>query len=183
MPKSLPTSPMHPNHLTQLINRADTLQQHIASQDHGLKFAFQGNELAVRKVLDDTIAALQFLDLSGEEYGTIELVLAEVMNNIVEHAYASDPDGMIELKITPTSKGLNCELRDDGNPMPDGAVPLGHLPTANTGPMADIDDLPEGGFGWFLIRDLARDLEYSHQNGKNILTFRIATSNPDFLPN
>jgi len=183
MPKPSSASPMHPNHLTQLMNRADALQQHVASQNHGIKFAFQANELAVRKVLDDTIAALRFLDLSGEEYGTIELVLAEVMNNIVEHAYASAPDGMIELKITPGDKGLNCELRDEGQPMPNGVVPLGHLPAVNMGPMADICDLPEGGFGWFLIRDLAHNLEYSRQDGNNILTFRIATNHQNLHQN
>lgn len=174
---------MHPNHLIQLISRADALPHQTLTQEHGLKFVFQGNDLAVRKALVDTIAALRFLDLSSEEYGTIELVLAEIMNNIVEHAYANDPDGMIELEIQPNSNGLSCFLRDDGQPMPDGNVPLGVLPATCSDPTADIDDLPEGGFGWFLIRDLARDLKYSRQNGKNILTFRIATGQPHLHQN
>lgn len=151
------------------------MPQQTNSQPRGVKFTFPGNNHAVRKALVDTIAALRFLDLSGEEYGSIELVLAEVMNNIVEHAYANNPDGMIELEIAPSERGLNCILRDDGQPMPDGSVPMGVLPSQNAGPSTDIEDLPEGGFGWFLIRDLARDLQYTRHNGKNILTFYIAT--------
>ncbi|WP_456387436.1 ATP-binding protein [Profundibacter sp.] len=129
----------------------------------------------MRKTLVDTIAALRFLDFSSEEYGTIEMVLAEIMNNIVEHAYANDPDGMIELEILPANNGLKCILRDDGQPMPDGNVPMGCLPSQNVGPDFAVDDLPEGGFGWFLIRDLTRDLQYTRADGKNVLTFRIAT--------
>lgn len=151
------------------------MPQQANSPSRGLKFIFPGNDLAVRKTLVDTISALRFLDYSSEEYGTIEMVLAEVMNNIVEHAYANDPDGMIELEILPTDNGLKCILRDDGQPMPDGNVPMGCLPSQNVGPTSVVDDLPEGGFGWFLIRDLTRDLQYTRHDEKNILTFRIAT--------
>lgn len=166
---------MHPEHLIQLINRANTLLQQPESHSCGIKFIFPANQYAVRNALDDTIAALRFLDYSHEEYGTIELVLAEVMNNIVEHAYSGDPDGMIELEIAPSSNGLNCTLRDNGKPMPDGNVPIGILPIPNIGAAAPVNNLPEGGFGWFLIQDLARDLQYMRQGQKNILTFRIAT--------
>ncbi len=140
-----------------------------------MKFAIPGTEIAVRNGLADTISALRVLNLSGEDYGTIELVLAEVMNNIVEHAYADSPDGVIELTIQPKERGLYCTFNDNGHPMPDGTVPLGNLSSLN----CEVDDLPEGGFGWFLIRDLARDLEYKRKCGKNILTFRIAIELPN----
>ncbi len=130
--------------------------------------------MAVRNGLAAAIASLKLLNLPAEEYGTIELVLAEVMNNIVEHAYADTQDGVIELSIQPKERGLYCTFHDTGHPMPDGAVPLGNL----SSPSCEIDDLPEGGFGWFLIRDLARDLEYIRENGTNILTFRIAVMLP-----
>lgn len=139
-----------------------------------LTFAIPGTEIAVRNGLAAAIASLKLLKLPPEEYGTIELVLAEVMNNIVEHAYADTPDGVIELSIQPKALGLYCTFHDTGHPMPDGAVPLGNL----SSPDCDIADLPEGGFGWFLIRDLARDLEYSRKDGANILTFRIAVVAP-----
>jgi serine/threonine-protein kinase RsbW len=33
------------------------------------------------------------------------------------------------------------------------------------------DDLPEGGFGWYLIRTLARDVRYDRNGVTNCLTF------------
>lgn len=138
--------------------------------DQGFNFAIQGNPLAVRDGLSDAIAALRVLKLSCEEYGAIELVFAEMMNNIVEHAYADTPDGIIQLVVQPKELGLFCTFSDDGHPMPDSSVPAGNFAEVD----CEIADLPEGGFGWFLIRDLARDLEYSRNGGKNILTFRMA---------
>lgn len=133
-------------------------------------FSTAGNEIAVRTALTDVITDLKVLGLTGEEYGTIELVLAEVMNNIVEHAYADKSDGLIKLEIRPKPDGLHCKLIDDGYAMPDGNAPSGVLASMD----CEIEDLPEGGFGWFLIRDLTRDLQYVRQNEENILEFRFA---------
>ncbi len=171
----LPTLHMYPDHLTQLKHKAQAMPQH---QNHvsQLHLTFPGTDIAVRKALADTLAALRFLDLSSDEAGTVELVLAEVMNNIVEHAFADNPDGMIELGITPMPNGLSCVLCDDGHPMPDGMVPLGGNPSLD----CDLGDLPEGGFGWFLIRDLAHDLKYTRSSGKNRLTFRISVGHAQF---
>ena len=144
-----------------------------------MQFIVPATQLAVRNVLADVIAALRVLDMADDEYGTIELVLAEVMNNIVEHAYADNPAGLIDLEIEPKANGLHCTLRDDGHPMPNGSVPLGELSSLDCA----FSDLPEGGFGWFLIRDLAHDLQYTRQNGKNHLTFRIAVGQSQNSPN
>lgn len=150
------------------------MPHHLDTQKQQLKFIVPGNEIAVRNALVDTIATLRMLDLADEEYGAIELVLAEVMNNIVEHAYANIPDGIINLEIVARENGLYCKLIDEGHKMPDGQVPLGELASTD----CDLSDLPEGGFGWFLIKDLTRDLEYTRQDGKNLLTFRIAIGPP-----
>ena len=144
-----------------------------------IQFIFPASPAGVRKALNDILAGLQHLELPLEETGTVELLLAEVMNNIVEHAYADNPNGMIDLKITPTERGLCCLVSDKGKAMPDGAAPIGNKAMLD----CDLNDLPEGGFGWFLIRDLARDLEYSRQNGKNTLRFRIAVNQPQLLEN
>ena len=166
----LPTSFMHLDLLKPTTHRAFALPKKSLKHKQKLQFAIPGTKFAVRNGLIDVITALRALDFSFEEYGSIELVLAEVMNNIVEHAYADAPDGVIRLVIQPRERGLYCTFSDNGQPMPDGAVPLGNLATLN----CELDDLPEGGFGWFLIRDLARDLEYTRKSGKNILTFRMA---------
>lgn len=103
-----------------------------------------------------------------EAAGTAEIVLAEVLNNIVEHAYGGG-GGPVELRLDGVPGGLLCTVTDRGRPMPGGALPKGR-PQA---PPARIEDLPEGGFGWILIRDLAEDLHYTRSGGRNVLTLRL----------
>ncbi|HEX9858159.1 MAG TPA: ATP-binding protein, partial [Paracoccaceae bacterium] len=104
--------------------------------------------------------------LPAAERGTAELVLAEVLNNIVEHAYAS-ASGDIELTLHLHQSELVCRIEDRGLPMPGERLPVGDLRRI------DGDDLPEGGFGWHLIRTLSRELNYRRINGRNQLSFRL----------
>ncbi len=102
----------------------------------------------------------------------VELVLAEVLNNIVEHGYR-DQEGEIELVVTPAMDGLLFNVVDRGHPMPNETLPAGLLPRQGA-----VEDLPEGGFGWFLIRELSQDLEYRREAGRNLLSFRIMDKQP-----
>lgn len=143
------------------------LRQHNRMADFRLDLP--GNPVAVRQALDSVREWLHPLGPSDGVCGVVELVLAEVMNNVVEHAFADTLDGVIGLHISAIENGLNCEVWDNGRPMPTGHLPQGHKPNLNCG----ADDLPEGGFGWFLIRDLTRDIEYCREAGKNRLRFCI----------
>jgi serine/threonine-protein kinase RsbW len=91
-----------------------------------------------------------------------ELVLAEVLNNVAEHAYADEP-GDIELSLERREGSVAVRVADQGRSMPDRRLPLGEAPN----PL----DLPEGGFGWNLIRQLTDELCYRHHEGWNLLTF------------
>lgn len=139
-----------------------------------LRLIFQSDPLAVRQTLHSILSGLGPLSLSRDECGTVELVLAEVMNNIVEHAYAGDRRGVIEIRICQRNSGLVCTLLDDGLPMPEGNPPLGEQQDLN----CPTQDLPEGGFGWFLIRELAHDLSYERVGNKNLLSFRLPIGRP-----
>ncbi len=148
--------------------------------DSEFHFVFPGTPLEIRKALSHVLTKLKPLALSLEEEGTVELVLAEVLNNIAEHAYCQNPNGLIELRIRPVAgKGLLCSICDTGLPMPNGEAPLGQP----VNPNCQMQNLPEGGFGWFLIRDLTRDLAYSRKNEKNILSFRISVGQPEIQMN
>jgi serine/threonine-protein kinase RsbW len=124
---------------------------------------------AVRVTLGDLCHALSPLALPPEETATIELVLAEVLNNIVEHAYRGASDGSVEVAVTASAEGLHVWLCDEGSPMPGGHLPLG----AYSGPGSSAAGVPEGGYGWFLIRALTRDLAYTRLDGRNLLSFRL----------
>jgi len=101
--------------------------------------------------------------------GMAETVLAEVLNNIVEHAYGPGATGPIELRMQRASLRLKVDVRDYGKPMPGGILPGGGLPS--TDPLEASP--PEGGFGWFLIRAFARDIGYEREDGRNRLTFFV----------
>lgn len=100
--------------------------------------------------------------LAQADRSTAEIVLAEVLNNIVEHAY-DGVSGPIRLSVGTLPGRVFFRIEDEGRPMPGETLPLGHLPAA--------DDLAEGGFGWHLIRTLSCNLSYRRENGVNCLDF------------
>ena len=54
-----------------------------------------------------------------------------------------------------------------------GRAPIGNHPMTE---FNQFDTMPEGGYGWFLIRELVQDLVYDRQNDENILFFRYKLS-------
>lgn len=135
--------------------------------------AITSGELAVREALSQLLTALRPLHLDVEEAGTVELVLAEAMNNIVEHAYPSgDTPGPILISCDHQADGLHVQIKDSGRPMPGGQTPIGLAVDVDV----DLIDLPEGGFGWFLIKDLAKDVLYRRVGSANHLSFRLAVA-------
>lgn len=139
---------------------------------HCLTMVIPADTLAVREALVRICDAMILRCLSEDDRGTVEIVLAEVLNNIVEHAYV-DRKGKIEITLRRAPGGMICQVIDDGRRMPGNSLPQGIMP-----PILP-DDLPEGGFGWHLIRTLSQDLVYSRAEGQNRLTFRLAT---DLIP-
>lgn len=129
---------------------------------------FAGRQPEVRGVLAEAMAALDQAVLTPEARASAELVLAEVLNNIIEHAYACD-SGVIEITLAHGVSGIDCELVDFGAPMPEGRLPPGRLGMVEI----PLEELPEGGFGWFLIRSLTRNLNYRRCGGCNRLGFTL----------
>lgn len=135
-----------------------------------VQISVESSETAVRSVLAQLFQSLGPLELSVDDAGTIELVMAEALNNIVEHAYPeSDPTGPIDLTCNHAEGWLRFRIVDHGRAMPDEQLPDG----ASVNLDVDFLDLPEGGFGWFLIKDMASDLCYERKDGKNTLTFNL----------
>lgn len=133
-----------------------------------LRMVIPGEPMAVRDALRRVFAAPMMGALDEDARGTAELVLAEVLNNVVEHAYAGAP-GEIDLRLGLLPGSLLCMVRDRGRPMPGERLPGGALPVILP------DDPPEGGFGWHLIRSLSQDLRYRRAGGRNHLRFRVET--------
>ncbi|MFO1202017.1 MAG: ATP-binding protein [Tabrizicola sp.] len=134
-----------------------------------LHLVFLATPASVRDNLACMLAAPPLSLLSDDARGTAELVLAEVLNNIAEHAYAQGA-GPVEVTLSPGPFGIECQVIDQGVAMPGERLPEGRLPG---GPDLALDDLPEGGFGWHLIRTLTEELTYRRSGGCNRLHFRL----------
>ena len=115
---------------------------------------FLATPLKVREALETLLDYLGPLELPADQINTIELVLAEVLNNVNEHAYAGQ-DGPIYLRATLESGQLKVIIRDRGTPLPPDLI------LADDPDGFDPKDLPEGGFGWHLIRTLASELTHN----------------------
>jgi serine/threonine-protein kinase RsbW len=133
--------------------------------------SFTGAEDGVRDAIAQTLAQLSPLGLNEDETDTVELVLAEVLNNIVEHALAqTGNDTQIEIRADHDPRGLEVTIIDEGAKMPNGVAPHPRPPVVDV----EMPELPEGGFGWFMIHTLAQDVLYARQDGRNHLKLRLA---------
>lgn len=110
----------------------------------------------------------EWLMLSGVKYAKTEdipLLFAEVLNNIVEHAYQDSHDGEFAIDATLNGPMMIAKVHDWGPPA--NLHFTGQMPDVDN---VDLDDLPEGGFGLALITALADQVAYTRANGRNTIT-------------
>lgn len=132
--------------------------------------SFMATPLAVRATL--TALLKRFHDeVSDDVLGRLQLVLAEVLNNVAEHGASEDGSygPQIHLCVTRHPRGLACAITDDGVSLPANCLSPRSLPQLGT----LTEELPEGGFGWFLIQDLTHALCYYREESHNFLAFCV----------
>lgn len=137
-----------------------------------IRLSFASGELAVRTALGQLKQGLAPMRLSKVDESNVELVLGEVLNNVVEHAYGANATGQVTLECLPAADRLRFCVRDSGKPFPGLHLPVARQPIVD-GPEGE---LPEGGFGFFLVRSLATELNYRRESGRNLLSFHILLS-------
>lgn len=102
----------------------------------------------------------------GESFcADVTLVLAEALNNVVEHAYLYSKDGEIDILVRLRPDRLQTTIKDKGRKF-DGPPPVKEMDVENM----DFEELPEGGFGWNLIRTLTDNVEFERKDEQNCLT-------------
>lgn len=131
----------------------------------GFLVTFSANDLEAREGIRAIAGQLRQQGISEERTGDVEIALAEAINNVVEHAYAGVEAGQIHVSCHLRAGRLEIRIHDRGRPMPGGDLPSGEP--------AEPADLPEGGFGWFLIRQLATEIKYERRGEKNLLWLRF----------
>lgn len=132
--------------------------------------SINADPISVRGAIIEVMNSLQ-KEFPSRSEGIIstEIVLAEVLNNIVEHGYQASNLGSILVSVLCNDDMISLETRDYGVPMP-GLTPPD--PEQEALPMA-VEDLPEGGFGWFFIRTLSSHMECRRSGKQNIFCVQI----------
>ncbi len=83
----------------------------------------------------------------------------EAFNNAVIHAYHGMPSGPVEVALEVGRGELEVRVTDRGQSF-----------APETVPEPDLDALPEGGLGLFIIRNFMDDVCYERVGDKNVLT-------------
>lgn len=131
--------------------------------DPGLTFRFSSAPENVALAGACIRALCAALGLPAGECNRVENGAVEGLNNVVEHAYQNHSDGPIEVRIRREEHRLVIELADEGLPnLHRSANQLDFDPQ-------DRDQLPEGGFGMFIIQQTMDEVTYTTQGKHHVL--------------
>lgn len=155
--------------------QAGRKQQAAAGADggRGPRMCLEATEADVRRALDWLQQRLVRHGVCARMIEDIRIAAGEALNNVVEHAYGGMPGGPMCLDLRADSGQVVLMIEDCGRPIPAVEALGSSLPGAGPAP----DDLPEGGFGWFLIRRLCRQVGYRREGGRNRLSLTFAVRN------
>jgi sigma-B regulation protein RsbU (phosphoserine phosphatase) len=125
----------------------------------------------VFETLERCDEALRAAGIEPDVRADVRLVLEELMVNMVQHGNAAADDRTIELRLTAADDAITVELHHDGQPFD----PLLSPSPVLTGDVADAD--AEGGLGIHLVRAMASDFNYAHDELGNHLQLRFIYPN------
>ncbi|WP_300670128.1 ATP-binding protein [Desulfoluna sp.] len=113
------------------------------------------------------------IPLSDVEVYQIEACVVEAINNTIEHAYKNSSGNPVEVKLNLGIDRITFEVCDIGIRMM-----ASHTPSLDFDP-DDLENLPEGGMGLFIIQQVMDQVDYTSGNGQNILKMtKIFTNKP-----
>lgn len=100
---------------------------------------------------------------SEEDVASIELAIVEAANNIVEHAYNFEEGHPLQLSISHRGDSIELLFFDKGPAFEYSKIAKPDFQWDN------VDDIPEGGWGIYLINSIMDSVESDRQGNINIL--------------
>lgn len=101
--------------------------------------------------------------LSEVEAYQTELCVVEACNNAIKHAYEGRSGNLVEVEVHMGMNHITFDICDEGN-----VLKMPEVPNLDY----DIDDLnqvPEGGMGLFIMHEVMDEVTYGHVRGRNVL--------------
>lgn len=118
--------------------------------------------------LDRCDETLRHASVREDVRADVRLVLEELMVNMAQHGRSEAGEGTIGLRLTVEEGGVLVELHHDGEPFD----PLQFDAPRLTGDIADREEI--GGLGIHLVRAMASELNYTHDEYGNHVQLRFA---------
>ena len=132
-----------------------------------IELRIPGNHPESVRLLGVCLKHLSLTVFDPQGAAEIELAMVEAVNNCILHAKPGASE--IRLTFTLSPRGVEIDLQDEGQPL-DPRI----LESAGSQwgfDPADIQNLPEGGMGLMLIKQLMNEVSYRHENGLNWWSF------------
>lgn len=136
-----------------------------------LDITFAASMQDVFDTLERCDQTLQAAGIEDDVRDDVRLVLEELMVNMVQHGCLEQHQGNIGLHLTFADDAVLVELHHDGKPFD----PLQSPSPTLSGDCADAEEV--GGLGIHLVRAMASDLNYTHDEHGNHLQLRFVHPN------
>ena len=107
------------------------------------------------------------LDFSTKMAAKLQLGVAEWLTNVIKHGYRGQPGHPIQLTMEFRQDSMFLEIVDQGVSFT--LDPLQKAEPVQFDPL-DLDNLPESGWGLYLIKNCVDKINYRHAEGANMLT-------------
>lgn len=114
----------------------------------------------------EAVRGLIPLRLPEEDSYAIELGIAEVLTNIVQHGYLGQKDGSITVNWKEYMNRLEVNISDRGLPIPSGLLKR-EARNPFDFDLNNIQELSENGFGLMLVKTVFDRVDYQSSEGVN----------------
>ncbi|MGG1312506.1 MULTISPECIES: anti-sigma B factor RsbW [Cohnella] len=112
------------------------------------------------------------LDFSYEDIEDMKVAVSEACNNVVLHAYAEEPEGVVHIDFAATEHHLRISVRDNGR---GGFQPTGEMQTSNLHGKS-IEEIRSGGLGLYLMQALMDEVEVCQDLGTVVVLTKRRTA-------
>lgn len=130
-------------------------------------FTSIGSDPGLVRVVGKCVNNIVATALNESDTTAYELCVVEAINNILEHGSCDNPNAVIDVEIKVLADRVDSRVRDDGSTIPIQAFE--NAAKFKIDP-ENIESLPEGGMGIFLITKSMNEFSYSTDSvGRNCL--------------
>jgi serine/threonine-protein kinase RsbW len=109
-----------------------------------------------------------YLSMNEMDAYNVELCLVEGINNVIQHAYQSEPGHKVEVNLSFVDNSITLQICDAGEP----TEVKWEARAFAFEPDRPRQAVPECGMGLFLIHKLMDEVSYELVGDKNVLTIK-----------